>query len=85
MKKGNELHLTCSCHCHQLHLEKDEEVGMWYVSVWQRGYSIETSWRYRFRCIWHILKTGRPYGDEVVLEKQDMVELKEYIDEQLKS
>ena len=85
MKKENELHLTCSCHCHQLHVEKDHDDDMWYISMWQRGYTVETSWRYRLRCIWYILKTGRPYGDEVVLEKKDMIELKEYVDEQLSS
>jgi hypothetical protein len=31
------------------------------------------------------LKNGRPYGDEVILEKKDLEELKEYIDEQIKS
>ena len=84
MKKDNELHLTCSCHTHELHFEKDFEDEMWYVSFWQRGYVSETSWRYRIKCIWYILKTGRPYGDEVVLEKKDLIELKEYIDEQIK-
>lgn len=85
MKKDNELHLTCSCHTHELHFEKDSEDDMWYISFWQRGYISETSWRYRLKCIWHILKNGRPYGDEVILDKKDLVELKEYIDEQIKS
>ena len=83
MIKDNELHVTCSCHSHELHFDKDTEIDMWYVSFWQRGYVVETSWRYRLKCIWHILKTGRPYGDEVVLEKKDLIELKEYVDKQL--
>ena len=87
MIKNNEFHLTCSCHSHELHFEKDDLDGdsnaMWYVSFWQRGYATETSWKYRLRCIWHILKNGRPYGDEVVLEKKDLIELKQYVDEQL--
>lgn len=56
---------------------------MWYVSFWQRGYTTETTWRYRLKCIWYILKHGRPYGDEVILENKNLIELKEYIDEQL--
>jgi hypothetical protein len=83
MKKDNELHLTCSCHSHELHFEKDHEDDMWYVSFWQRGYQTDTSWRYRLKCIWYILKHGRPYGDEVVLETADMVELNRYIKHQL--
>jgi hypothetical protein len=83
MKKGNELHITCACHSHELHFDKDTEMDMWYVSFWQRGYVEETSWRYRLKCIWHILVHGRPYGDEVVLDKKDIKELQEYINEQL--
>ena len=85
MKKENELHLSCSCHSHELHVEKDHEDDMWYVSFWQRGYITETSWKYKLKCIWYILKHGRPYGDEVVLEKNDLIELKEYVDDQLVS
>lgn len=85
MKKENELHLTCSCHSHELHIEKDHEDDMWYVSFWQRGYITETSWKYKLKCIWYILKHGRPYGDEVVLEKKDLIKLKEYMDDQLVS
>ena len=83
MIKKNELHLTCSCHSHELHIEKDHEDEMWYVSFWQRGYVTETSWRYRLRCIWYIIKNGRPYGDEVVLEKKDVLELQDYVNRQL--
>jgi len=83
MKKENELHLSCSCHSHELHIEKDHEDDMWYISFWQRGYTTETTWRYRLKCIWYILKHGRPYGDEVILENKDLIELKEYVHEQL--
>ena len=85
MKKNNMLHITCSCHTHELHFEKDHDMDMWYISFWQRGYVEQSSWAYRLKCIWHILKTGRPYGDEVILEKKDILELKEYIDEQVKN
>lgn len=83
MKKENELHLSCSCHSHELHAEKDHEDDMWYISFWQRGYQIDISWKYRLKCIWYILKHGRPYGDEVILERKDLIELKEYVDSQL--
>ena len=84
MKKDNELHITCGCHTHELHFEKDHEEDMWYVSFLQRGYMSENSWKYRFRCIWQILKTGRPYGDEVILNKSDLIKLQQYIKEELK-
>jgi len=83
MKKEDILHITCECHTHELHFEKDFEDDMWYVSFWQRGYATETSWKYRLRCIWHILIHGRPYGDEVILNKQDLEQLQSYIKTQL--
>lgn len=85
MNKDDILHLTCDCHTHELHFEKDFEDEMWYVSFWQRGYTTDNPWKYRFRCIWQILKTGRPYGDEVILNKSDLEKLQEYINTQLYS
>ena len=83
MKKENELHITCDCHTHELHFERDDELGVWYVSFWQRGYASDTPWKYRLKCIWHILKYGRPYGDEVILSKNSVIKLKKYLDKQL--
>jgi hypothetical protein len=83
MIKNNELHLTCSCHSHELHVEKDHEDDMWYISFWQRGYTTKPSWKYRIKCILYILKHGRPYGDEVILEIKDLRELKQYVGDQL--
>jgi len=84
MIKGNELYITCRCYFHALHIERDDRVNEWYVSRWIRGYATETSWKYRIKCIWYILVHGRPYGDEIILNKQDMKELKNYIEHQLK-
>lgn len=84
MKKDDELHLTCSCHSHELHFEKDQEMNMWYISFWQRGYVSETSWKYRIKCVWHILRHGRPYGDEVILNEEDMKVLHSYVKNQIR-
>lgn len=85
MHNNKELHLTCSCHSHQLHLEKDDDDCMWYGSFWIRGYGTESTWKFRLRMIWQILKTGTPYGDEIVLQRKDMEELLAYVQEQVKS
>ena len=88
MKDDIRLHLECGCGTHELHFTRDDEgaavgVPFWYISFWQRGYLTSKPWRYKFRCIWQILRKGEPYGDEVVLEKKDLLELKSYVDEQL--
>ena len=87
MHNDKEIHLTCECHSHELHIERDtfdgDEHPMWYGSFWMRGYS-EKKWTWRWRVLWHVLKTGRPYGDEVVLSREHLEELSKYVQEQLK-
>ena len=85
MQKNDELHITCDCHTHELHFERDSDgdIDNWYVSFWQRGYYSTTGWKWRLRCIWNIIKTGRPYGDEVVLSRPQMKELFDYVNKQL--
>lgn len=89
MHDDKKLHIDCACGTHALHIEHDpldgELARTWYFSYWLRGYGEGSSWSYRWRQIWHILKTGTPYGDEVILQRQEMKELLEYIQEQLKA
>ena len=88
MHDDKELHITCDCHSHELHFERDPffDAGdhIWYGSFWMRGYK-EKIFGWRWKQAWHIIRTGRPYGDEVVLKKKDMQELLEYIQAQLKA
>ena len=88
MHDDKQLHITCSCSTHALHIEHDpldgEVARMWYFSYWLRGYGEGNPWRYKLKNMWQILKTGHPYGDEVILERQEMKELLEYIQVQLR-
>ena len=88
MHNENEIHIECDCHSHALHIERDpifdDKDPIWYGSFWMRGYSSK-DWKWKWRIVWHVIKTGRPYGDEVVLKKEHLKELSEYISEQLKS
>jgi hypothetical protein len=88
MHDDKEIHLECSCHSHALHIERDPffDKGdqLWYGSFWMRGYSQKDFW-WKWRVAWEVLKTGKPYGDEVVLNKEHLQELSDYIQEQLKS
>lgn len=85
MMKDGELYVECGCHTHALHFDRDSDptVTVWYVSFWQRGYASTAGWLWRLRYIWQIIKTGRPYGDEVVLDRRQMEELSNYINNEL--
>lgn len=81
----DKLHLECSCGGHALHIEKyDKNMAMWYLAFWQQGYHSMPSWRYQLKCIWHIIKYGHPYGDEIMLNEKELIELQKFTTEQLK-
>jgi hypothetical protein len=72
--------IKCACYNELLHLEWDEELQQVYASIWG-PYLVDTklSWRQRLRYCWRILTKGRPYGDQLVLEKSHVAELVDYL------
>ena len=72
--------IRCSCYHELLHLNWDEEIETLDMSIWA-PYSTDTkmSWKQRLRYCWQILIKGRPYGDQVVLEKQHIADLVDYL------
>jgi hypothetical protein len=51
-------------------VEADED-GL-YLSIWERGYGHDNtlSWKQKLRYIWQILIRGKPYGDQIVLDRE---------------
>lgn len=72
--------IKCACYHELLHLEWDEELQQVDLSIWS-PYSTDTTmtWRQRLRYCWRILTKGRPYGDQLILEKQHIAELVDYL------
>lgn len=69
--------IKCSCSSEALCLEKDEEDDSLYVSIWERGAGRDNrySWSQRFKHCWYVLTEGRPYGDQIVLDRAARSEL----------
>lgn len=69
--------IKCSCGSESLCLEKDEEEDVLYVSIWERGAYRDNryTWLQRIKHCWHVLTTGRPYGDQVILDRSARSEL----------
>lgn len=69
--------IKCSCSSEALCLERDPETGELYVSIWERGYGRDNrySWGQRIKHCWQVLTKGRPYGDQVVLDRVARSEL----------
>lgn len=74
--------ILCSCYNEMLHLLYDDELDFLELSIW--GYANDDnklSWKNRLRYCWQILKTGRPYNDQIMLKREHAKELKQFIEE----
>jgi hypothetical protein len=75
----NGFYIPCDCSDEVLGIEYDEESKCFYLGIYEfkRKYSI----RDKLRGIWRILRTGEPYGDQMVISKENMESIKSYLDE----
>lgn len=69
--------IKCSCGSESLCLERDPDTGELYVSIWERGCGRDNrySWRQKIKHCWYVLTEGRPYGDQIVLDRTGRSEL----------
>ena len=67
----------CDCLCKVIRIEHDKDCGV-LISIYTQG-SNKFSLGYKLRLIWHIIKHGSPYDDEVVLSKESARSLAEDI------
>ena len=75
----DNLWLLCDCYHHALVVSGElVEFNAVAMSFWRWG-NWEGGWRNRLRHIWHILKYGHPYADEIVLKHYDARQLARYL------
>lgn len=74
-----EQYFKCSCSSEILRVSHDEELGLTEFSVWEMQNSHKAGWRQRLRWCWRILTEGSPYGDQVILEKEGVANLVDYL------
>ena len=73
----------CNCSSHALSVEYDKEYDEFsfaYWHIWCVGHSLRDKLR---RC-WHVLKTGKPFGDMVEMNSSQVKELISYLSEKVK-
>ena len=66
--KNKEMFIRSECCTEALNVTYDEEDDVTMLAFWSwgRGDNI-TLWKWRLYHIWHIIKTGTPYNDEIIL------------------
>lgn len=79
------LYLTCICTQHLLQVKPEEVDGFESrnveLSIWVRPETQPLTWRERMRWIWHILRTGELWGDQVILDKIEVKQLQDYLND----
>jgi len=76
-----DLFIECSCHGEAIRAEKQEDGDVWF-SFWQHGFGTkELNLKNRIRLMWQILRTGHSYTDMIILEKNKVEKLVEFLKE----
>jgi hypothetical protein len=78
-EKPNELYLRCGCGCEVLHIERDVELNISYLSIYTLPDTFP--WMHKLRHIWKIIKTGTPYTDQITLCEEDIRDIRKFLDE----
>ena len=76
---NKEKILKCSCSSEMIRFAYDDEMETFDVSIWSFQNSHRPYWKDKLRWIWRILTVGSPYGDQVLLEKEQVAELVDYL------
>lgn len=81
MLKTKQIFLMCDCSSHTLQLVYDENEQQLEASIWQLGrVNSKMSWKERARWCFHILKTGSPWADGVILNIGEIYKAKNFLD-----
>lgn len=79
MKK--ELFLECDCYSEGIKFNYDED-GFLSISLYQRGFKPRTkTLKEKLRWIWQIIIKDVPYDDEVMISKDKIKQLSEFVNE----
>jgi hypothetical protein len=78
---SKELFLECDCYSEGIKFNYDED-GFLSISLYQRGFKPRTkTWREKLRWIWQIISKDVPYDDEVLISKNKIQKLSEFMNE----
>jgi len=81
---NKEIFLECSCYSEGIKFDYNKEENTLEISIYQRGLTPRTrSWKEKLRWIWQIITKDNVYGDEVMLEKNNIHRLVEFVNENL--
>ena len=80
-KKNKTIFILCECGSEVLVLEHDTEYDLMELSIFENlsSYAHKVSFWQRLRYIYRVLVFGRPYYDQIVLNKEQVKELRKFL------
>lgn len=83
--QNKDFFIRCDCGEEGLMFRKDseDENPLYFISLWQEYYRTR-SIKERIRAIIHIIKTGEPYVDQIILNNNGITELRDICNSMLK-
>jgi hypothetical protein len=72
MLSSQSIFVKCDCCCNVVELEYSLEEFQFYFSIWNNGYTSKPlSKKERIRWCEQVMKTGNPWADHTIINKQD--------------
>lgn len=83
--KFKSLFIKCDCYGHLLEIQKFQyednplQSGL-YITIWNFDQSNRPmTWKERLRWCWYILRAGDPWADHIIVSKEKIQQISEYI------
>lgn len=81
---SEQIFLECSCYSEGIKFDYSKEENTLEISIYQRGLTPRTrSWKEKLRWIWQIITKDNVYGDEIILEKNNIDKLTQFVNENI--
>lgn len=73
------IFIGCSCRGEFLRVSYDRIIDQFDFSIYSMDF--RNSWKYKLKLIWRIIRYGTPYTDQMTIEREELNQLTEYLDD----
>jgi hypothetical protein len=73
-----QCYLECDCGTEAVVLTAEEDL---YISVFKQAFWGRRPLKYKLQAIWHIITTGEPYWDQIVISENKIKRLQKFLEE----
>lgn len=80
MKNDKSIFVKCQCYSEGMSIDYDAQDDQYYFAYWKQGMTNQAlGWKEKIRHCWNIIKTGKPFNDEVIINQEDANKLSDFL------